>query len=537
METTANDTMIMSRQQALDTLGLKPNVTSMEHIKHRFRKLALSLHPDRIQREKDLEYKTSATSFHQIQQAYDYLLRGKEVGSRMLYKVANGGKSISAVSENIESVQLGMGIGDEEESITASVTFTCCPLCLKSYQAGRALRAHFQSKAHKLDNKSKPTLEEAMKLALTNFSVTATSNYMVGQNSASVGLCSKGRPLLLDQEMCQDKTEQHKLSTKLSLKIERARESACKKASASAASASVRKWGSGNGNRANAKLSHVGLTASRDGNLIELKKLISSGEYDPTIHVGPNGETGLHWAAGSGHLEVLMYLVEVACKYSSSKCNTNSSSNSGSNYSSCIEQLNVRGKRSGRTVIHWAARNGHRHLLAALNERWGSQRDNDGGGNNSLKEAKEFEKTVGIDFDCETFDGSTPLHLAAYAGEIPTIMWLVKHGCNPNFKNNYGCNALFFSCIGAQYLSSKYLYDICNVDAFAIQKQGHSALHKAAYTGSKDICTWLQDVVGLDRECILEDAKGHTADDLARIKGHHELSKYLHRHRESRNKK
>jgi ankyrin repeat protein len=216
--------------------------------------------------------------------------------------------------------------------------------------------------------------------------------------------------------------------------------------------------------------------------------LIESGTYDMERDVGPNGETGLHWAGGSGHLDVLLYLVKVGG----------------------VGGLTVRDKRSGRTVVHWVSRNGHLPLLLAMKERWPES----------------------LDFKLATYDGTTSLHLASYAGETATAEWLVLHGgCDPNFRNNYGCNSIFFACIGGRYQTAKFLYDECSVDAFAIQNQGHSALHKAAYAGSKDICDWLQDVVGLDVHCTLEDAKGHTAEDLARIKGYLELSVWLRRHR------
>ena len=469
-----------------------------------------------------------------------------------------------------------MGLGDEEESVTAEVTFTCCPLCLKPFKVGRALRAHFQSKSHALTATTSPlSLERAMNLAIASFTVTATSNYMVEQSSASVGLKSKGRPLLLDQPVDKNNEEEEeeegrgdgsvekkgkertgkkeKKGKKGKKKkhhhggdvaLERARERACTKASASAAAESVRKYGSGGGDRANAKLSHDGLTvrcwcccllllvaagcccftcfrtflslsphnnqlidvflfplsflsfllfsplqhhqAARDGDLSTLIQLIDSGAYNVVRDVGPNGETGYHWAAGSGHLNVLVYLVEIGG----------------------VEGLTKRDQRSGRTVVHWASRNGHLSLLAAMKERWPSS----------------------LDVRMRTYDGTTSLHLACYAGETATVEWLVGHGCDPNVCNNYGCNSIFFACIGGRYQTSKFLYEECSVDVFAIQNQGHSALHKAAYTGSRDICAWLQDVVGLDVNCTLEDAKGHTASDLARMKGYLELSLWLTRH-------
>ena len=102
--------VVTSREQALDILGLKHNEMDIKRIKHTYKTLALSLHPDRLQRERDAIANSHQPqmSFHHIQQAYEYLLNGQQEDSRTLFKVAHGGKSISAMAENIESVQLGM---------------------------------------------------------------------------------------------------------------------------------------------------------------------------------------------------------------------------------------------------------------------------------------------------------------------------------------------------------------------------------------------------------------------------------------------
>ena len=70
---------------------------------------------------------------------------------------------------------------------------------------------------------------------------------------------------------------------------------------------------------------------------------------------------------------------------------------------------------------------------------------------------------------------------------------------------------------------------MCGVDAFVIQNQGHTALHKAAYAGSRDICDWLMLKVGLDKMAVAQDAKGHTTVDLAR--GFEDLAVHLARFR------
>lgn len=62
--------------------------------------------------------------------------------------------------------------------------------------------------------------------------------------------------------------------------------------------------------------------------------------YIPSNDWDRRGANPLHWAAGSGHLQIVRYLVE----------NCRMDPNQGQ-----------RGKRafSGRTALHWAARNGH----------------------------------------------------------------------------------------------------------------------------------------------------------------------------------
>ena len=74
----------------------------------------------------------------------------------------------------------------------------------------------------------------------------------------------------------------------------------------------------------------------------------------------------------------------------------------------------------------------------------------------------------------------------------------------------------------------RWLYgDECQVNAWVVQRQGHTALHKAAWAGNHEICAWLQNEVGLDKKCEIEDVKGHTACDIARIGGHLKLAREL----------
>jgi len=456
-----------TREAALATLGLDSSVTDLRCIRSKFKLLALKLHPDRKKSGED-----TPVTFNDAKRAYEFLRRGRRAeGSRKLFRVTPSG-SVCPVAEDAYSAEQSMGLGDEEESVSASVTMTACPLCLKAFKVGRGLRSHL-SRVHALAANSEPmSLEAAMNFAVATFAVTATSSFSATQWSASVAMQAEGIPRLAD-----------KVESAIDVSAERVRARTCQKASAAAAVASVRAWRSGSGKRSVANLSHPGLTAARDGDVDTLRKLLQDDHFDVRMDVGPHGETAMHWCSGSGHIDVLELLM-----------------NAGD-----VDQLTVRDKRSGRSAVHWAARNGHQHFLEALMRQWPDR----------------------IDLDSATFDGTTPLQLASYAGHTSTVAWLVQQGCNAHHKNNFDCNALFFACIGSQLATCQFLYEKCNVDAFAVQNQGHTALHKAAYAGAGDICEWLQNEVRLDPDCNIEDAKGHKADDLARIRGFDKLAQQL----------
>ena len=150
-------------------LGLPPSAQGPD-IRRAYKRLALAHHPDRIahRREKRLQRRreeqrqppraeededdprdarrgprplptcftacssrsrrcSAASGKHQDDKAHS------------LFKVGNGGQSVSSVSADASTVAQNMGLGDEESSV-ASVTFTVCPMCLRPCQIGRPLR-------------------------------------------------------------------------------------------------------------------------------------------------------------------------------------------------------------------------------------------------------------------------------------------------------------------------------------------------------------------------------------------------------------
>lgn len=85
---------------------------------------------------------------------------------------------------------------------------------------------------------------------------------------------------------------------------------------------------------------------TRRGRIDSLRQIILGG-FNPNTSLDRNGASVLHWAAGSGQLEIVSYLLQ--------ECD-------------CDPNMTQKGKRSFslRTPLHWAARNGHLPVVKYL---------------------------------------------------------------------------------------------------------------------------------------------------------------------------
>ena len=134
----------MDRAEALSVLGLPPSAQGPD-IRRAYKRLALAHHPDRIahRREKRLQRRREeqrqppraeededdpgdarrgpsppADMFHRVQLAFEALQCGvgkhQDDKAHSLFKVGNGGQSVSSVSADASTVAQNMGLGDEE---------------------------------------------------------------------------------------------------------------------------------------------------------------------------------------------------------------------------------------------------------------------------------------------------------------------------------------------------------------------------------------------------------------------------------------
>jgi ankyrin repeat protein len=189
--------------------------------------------------------------------------------------------------------------------------------------------------------------------------------------------------------------------------------------------------------------------------------------------IDQRGASPLHWAAGSGHLDVTRYLIE--------ECE-------------CDPNKGQKGKRSfsGRTSLHWAARNGHLEIVQYL------------------------VRTCSVDLEAATIDGTTAFCWAAWQGHLKImeyvnarlggqmefclcltlISWyhsysfLHAQGCNIHTANSFGCNAVLWCAQGKGEVAVLEWLAAEECNLALVNNNAHGVVHKAAQRGWKLGCIW-----------------------------------------------
>jgi len=191
-----------------------------------------------------------------------------------------------------------------------------------------------------------------------------------------------------------------------------------------------------------------------------------------------NGSTAEHWAAGGGHLDCLSYLLEL--RYNVASSSSAQSQEEQHQDTTSTNNKKIRRRRDGKTSLHYAARNGHNHIIDYL-----------------LSSQRKGQHD--IDVDVPSGDGTTPLHLACYGGHLSTVQHLIQvHNANVFTTNEWNCSVAHWTAMSLGLAGKdtvielcNYLHDECGVDFGMYQKQGHTALHKAASRKNKHVIEWL----------------------------------------------
>ncbi len=118
---------------------------------------------------------------------------------------------------------------------------------------------------------------------------------------------------------------------------------------------------------------------------------------------------------------------------------------------------------------------------------------------------------------CDTANGNTPLHYSLLMKNLVTAKILIKKGAAINMGNYKCVTPLMIACATSNLDAAKYLIIQCGADIDAVDDNGWSALHYAAYSGEKNICKLLI-IEGASRD--LKDNRKRKPIHIARFKEH-----------------
>ncbi|KAJ9473015.1 hypothetical protein DIPPA_33213 [Diplonema papillatum] len=221
------------------------------------------------------------------------------------------------------------------------------------------------------------------------------------------------------------------------------------------------------------------LAACKAGDLADVQRCLEGGADVVSKTIDRHGSTALHWAAGSGHLDICQALVTAVGDSFTRKRN-----------------------KDGRNALHWAARNGHVPVVAWL-----------------LDEAH-------ADIDAATHSGNTALHWAIWGGQLDMCRYLIDRGADLHIENQTNCTAVHWAAAKGSVDICRFLHSL-GADFRVINSAGHGCVTKAAWPGHEELVFWLLESLDLGYQLELVDVHGLTTKDLAEQNGHELLAERL----------
>ncbi|GLD64307.1 serine/threonine-protein phosphatase 6 regulatory ankyrin repeat subunit C-like protein, partial [Lates japonicus] len=190
------------------------------------------------------------------------------------------------------------------------------------------------------------------------------------------------------------------------------------------------------------------------------------------------GRTPLHLAASRGHMELLKSLLKAAMK---------------------ADPLDSMLDHRGYTPTHWAAYHGREGCLHILleNKLFCNQEGNlftplhCALVNGHDVAAELLVKTVGPQIvSISDAKGRTPLHAAAYSGNVAGLQLVLAQGAEVNAVDHCGCSALMVAADCGQTMAVEFLLHKAKPDLTLVDVNNNTALHLACSKGH-EMCALL----------------------------------------------
>jgi ankyrin repeat protein len=193
--------------------------------------------------------------------------------------------------------------------------------------------------------------------------------------------------------------------------------------------------------------------------------------------------------------------------------------------------------RNGRTVLSWAAENGHEVTFERLIEKGADFESKDNYSRTVLHWASLGGKEavvrmlleIGADFNSRNDDGESPLYWAAHYGNEAVVRMLLEIGADFNSRNDDGESPLHCAARDGNEAIVRMLLEL-GADFESKTEDRESPLHYAAESGSEAAVRMLLEV-GADDQ--MRDNAGHTPLSLATERGHGVIIQLLQQHADS----
>lgn len=253
-------------------------------------------------------------------------------------------------------------------------------------------------------------------------------------------------------------------------------------------------------------------TAAEKGDLNRIKALVGKGAR--VNSTGPKGVTAIHLAAGNGHVAVVRFLIEKKAAIDPRAAMT-------------IMFLND----EGLTPLHCALLNRHDAVAQILVEKGADVTARPKSGESVFNmacfsnSAWLIERLIrkGTDVNAAVsggyWSGWSPLYIAAVHDSLDAAALLLKHGANPNFRDEKGRTILMRVAENGNTETAKLLIEggadvnAKNEKGDFFMSAGLTPLHIAAMNGHEDVVKLL---IANGANLNALDANGNTPKDVAK---------------------